>query len=110
MDWFRTRSTDESLYTATGNHLDSMFLKEGRYGGSALQCEYVPKLYENGILTRQEFETFTSLNRASCNYITYADQDRLEDTMETMFDIEAVRYASDHSSAEFTPYYVLRKR
>lgn len=109
MNWYRSDSDDEPLYTATVKHLDSLYLKEDRYGGSALQWEYVPELFEAGILTKDEFETFTTLNKPSSNYITYADPNRLENTMETLFEIEDKRVASDYSSARFTPIYVLRK-
>lgn len=109
MDWYRSSSTDEHIHTATTKYLDSLNLKDGVFGGSAIQNRYVPKLFEKGVLTREEFEEFAQQIEPYSNYVTYADRDRLESVLESKFEVKDVLHASDYTEAESQPIYVLRK-
>lgn len=109
MDWYRTNSVQESIFTATHKYLDSLYLEDGVFGGTAVQNRYVPELFERGILNREEYEEFVQEIGPHSNYVTYADRDRLEAALEARFAIEKVQYATDYTESETQPIYVLSK-
>ena len=109
-EWYRKNCPYEPVFSATRTHLDMLWVNNETLCLNFIDFHSkIKNLYENQIITDQEFQGYNILLSYNKINLYYIRREQFEAWCKNRFSIEDVLYAHDYSCSTSHPVYVLRK-